>query len=276
VLHLIASLAHHARAYLDLEPREVALQGIEIDERALDPEDSPRPAVRLLPGPAIDGMAIARGLALGACGIAPAGVHLYRHRKERRRHSRAPFPWRDAIAGLAAVAAVVTSMEIEGRRLATLTERVRADNPEEKDQWSKSLAELEAERGRLERYRDRWIDFADRPLSWTRVLTSLAQCVPDQIRLAKIEGESPRLTGGPSAEPRPFTLAVISPEKHQTMGAMLADPYLKVAFPRVEVTMSVVGEGASSLQYTILASGQDAVPDLSPERGSPRPRTPPP
>jgi hypothetical protein len=185
---------------------------------------------------------------------------------------RPAFPWRDVAAGAAALMLILLSTAIEGRRLAAITAGWRAIAQADAAQARRSLDELRADRATLETFQSQWVDFADRPISWTRVLTSLANALPDNVRLLKVEGHSQALGLRKPNETREYTFEVVSPEKQLTLGAVLADTYLKRAFPRVEVSMQVNRSAAGGYFYTLLAAGWAPVADL-PEP-SPRGITP--
>jgi hypothetical protein len=271
---LVASLVHHARAYLEIDVQQVEVQGADpMKAGALG--QGLEPTVRLLAGPPLDAFSFAAGLALGSCGVTPSAVHLHRHARERRRASRSNFPWRDAVAGGVAVSMIGFSMEVEARRLRSAIARTQAEHPEEPALRGRATSELEAQRARQATFRDQWMEFDDRPVSWSRTLASLVQALPDQVRLTRIAGENPKMTRLPSPGAKSYSLSLVSPEKHTTLGAMLADAYLKRAFPRVEVSMSVPAEGRSGLQYTIVAVGTGPVPDSAEELEAARPPGPP-
>lgn len=269
VRRMVAGLAHHARSYLELEVGEVQMEGLDdllVAElgRVLDLP------VRSLAGQGIDGRAIALGLALGACGVVPGAIHLHRQQRERRRIERPAFPWHDVVAGVVALLLVLFATEIEGRRLVASTAATRAATPADATQAKRTLGELQADRSTLAHFQSQWVDFADRPLSWTRVLSSLAQALPDAVKLTRIDGRSQVLGERAPGETRDYTFQLVSPEKHLTLGALLADSYLKRAFPRVEVSMQV-GQGASGgFAYTLTAAGKAPVADALRDAPSPR------
>ena len=84
-----------------------------------------------------------------------------------------------------------------------------------------------------------------------------------------LQGRIPPLVERSPGQQAPHVLQVVTPEKHLTLGALLSDPYLKRAFPRVEVTMQVANEVASGLLYTLIAAGEGPVPDLPNEGPAP-------
>lgn len=268
---MVMGLVHHARSYLELEVTEVLVEGM--DERVVKEQGRAlEMPVRALSPQAVDGRAIALGLALGACGVAPGAIHLYRQQRERRRVVRPAFPWRDLAAGVAALILVLLGTAVQGRRLQATTAGWRALAQPDASQAKRTLEQLKTDRETLEKFQNQWVDFADRPISWTRVLTSLATALPDGVKLMRIEGHSQPLGPRKPGEPREYSFQVTSPEKHLTLGAVLADQYLKRAFPRVEVGMQVSKTAASGYSYTLMATGSAAVSDTeraAPAKGAP-------
>lgn len=265
VLALITGLIHHARAYLELEVGDLTVEGLALAAAQHVQQQLGRP-VQVLEGPGIDGQSVAAGLAFGACGMVPAAVHLHRHQMERRRAARAHFPWHDVAAVAAATVTMLFAMEVGARRLNQSIEAAQAAVSADGRDAGRPLAQLIAARDETAEFVTQWVDFDDRPLSWARALTALAQVLPDPVRLARVEGRNPPLPRT-SPEPGPFTMNVVSPEKHLTLGAMLSEPYLKRAFPHVEVSMSVgTDPTGGGVLYTLIASGQAAVPDSTQER----------
>lgn len=260
---MVMGLVHHARSYLELEVTEVLVEGLE--ERVVAEQGRALEMnVRAVSPQGVDGRAIALGLALGACGVAPGAIHLHRQVRERRRVVRPAFPWRDLAAGAAALLLILLGTAVEGRRLQATTAGWRALAQPDQVQAKRTLAELQSDRDTLDRFQTQWVDFADRPISWARVLASLASALPDSVKLMRIEGHSQALGPRKANETRDYTFQVVSPEKHLTLGAVLADQYLKRAFPRVEVSMQVDKSAAGGYSYTLIAAGKAAVADAEP------------